>query len=111
MMSIKEAKGRLKVINGDEPQTLSRPITVSGKLHLTQEQWEACQGDGKNEKSSPSTGGRKPRKVRGGAQAGARGRAEGSAHSGAADNQKPARDDACHNCGKLSHWVKECQQP
>jgi hypothetical protein len=113
MMSIEEAKGRLKVINGDEPQTLSGPNTVNGKLHLTQEQWEACQGDGKNGKSSPSTGGRKrgkPCKVRGGAQAGARGRAEGSAHSGAADNQKPARDDACHNCGKLDHWIKECRQ-
>jgi hypothetical protein len=32
----------------------------------------------------------KPRKARGGAQEGARGRAEGSAHGGAASNQKPA---------------------
>jgi hypothetical protein len=46
-----------------------------------------------------------------GAQVGARGRAEGSAHGGAAGNQKPARDDACHNCGKLGHWAKEYQQP
>jgi hypothetical protein len=34
-MSIKEAIGRLKVTNGDEPQPLSGPITVGGKLHLT----------------------------------------------------------------------------
>jgi hypothetical protein len=27
-----------------------------------------------------------------------------------ADNQKPARDDVWHNCGKLGHWVKECRQ-
>jgi hypothetical protein len=50
-----------------------------------------------------------------GAQAGARGHAEGSARVGtpgsAAGNQKPARDDACHNCGKLDHWAKECRQP
>jgi hypothetical protein len=37
-MSIEEAIGHLKVINGDEPQHLLGPITVGGKLHLTQEQ-------------------------------------------------------------------------
>jgi hypothetical protein len=36
---------------------LSRGITVGGKLHLTREQWEACQGDGKKGESPPSTGG------------------------------------------------------
>jgi hypothetical protein len=36
-MSIEEAIGRLKVIDGDEPQPLSGPITVGGKLHLTRE--------------------------------------------------------------------------
>jgi hypothetical protein len=41
-MSIEEVIGRLKVIDGDEPQPLSGPITVGGKLHLTREQWEAC---------------------------------------------------------------------
>jgi hypothetical protein len=36
-MSIKEAIGRLKIIDGDEPQPFSGPITIGGKLHLT---WE-----------------------------------------------------------------------
>jgi hypothetical protein len=36
-MSFEEVIGRLKVINGDEPQPLSGPITIGGKLHLTQE--------------------------------------------------------------------------
>jgi hypothetical protein len=93
-MSIEEAIGRLKVVDGDEPQPLSGPITVSGKLHLTREQWEGCQGDGKKEESPPSTSGRKWHKSRGGAQAGARGRAEGSArggaHNGTASNQMSA---------------------
>jgi hypothetical protein len=72
-MSIEEAIGRLKVVDGDEPQPLSGPITVDGKLHLTREQWEACQGFGKKGESSPSMGDRKrgkSRKARGGAQAG-----------------------------------------
>jgi hypothetical protein len=92
-MSIEEAIGRLKVVDDDEPQPLSTPITVGGKLHLTQEQWEACQGDRKKWESSPSTGGRKrgkPGKARGGTQAGAGGCAEGSVRGGAAGNQKPA---------------------
>jgi hypothetical protein len=46
-MSIEEAIGRLKVIDDDEPQPLSEPITIGGKLHLTRDQWEACQGDEK----------------------------------------------------------------
>jgi hypothetical protein len=103
-MSIEE------VIDGDEPQPLSGPITVGGKLHLTREQWEACQGDGKKGESPPSTGSHKRGKRHkscGGAEAGAQGRVEGSARGGTpggtAGNQKSARDGACHNCGKLGH--------
>jgi hypothetical protein len=74
-MSIEEAIGRLKVVNGDEPQPLSGPITIGGKLHLTREQYKACQGNGKKGESPPSMGGRKLdkwHKLRGGTQVGAR---------------------------------------
>jgi hypothetical protein len=111
-MSIEEVIGHLKVVDGDKLQPLLGPIIVGGKLHLTREHWEVCQGDEKKGESSPSMGGRKrgkPCKARGGAQAGVRGRAEGSARGGAIGNQKPARGDACHNCGKLGHWAKECR--
>jgi hypothetical protein len=37
-MSIEEAIDHLKVVDGDESQPLSGPITVGGKLHLTWEQ-------------------------------------------------------------------------
>jgi hypothetical protein len=36
-MTIEEAIGRLKVVDGDEPQAPSGPITIGGKLRLTQE--------------------------------------------------------------------------
>jgi hypothetical protein len=36
-ISIEETIGHLKVIDGDEPQPLSGPIAVGGKLYLTQE--------------------------------------------------------------------------
>jgi hypothetical protein len=113
MMTIEEAVGRLKVVDGDEPQAPSGPITIGGKLHLTQEQWEACQGDKK--KGESLTRGRKRGKARGGAQPGARGHAEGGAcggaQGGAVGNKKPARDDICHNCGKLGQWDRDCRQP
>jgi hypothetical protein len=67
MMSIEETIGHLKVVDGDEPEPLSGPISVGGKLHLTREQWKACQDDGKKGESSLSMDGRKC----GGAQAGA----------------------------------------
>jgi hypothetical protein len=85
-MSIEEAIGRLKVVDTDEPQHLSGPITTGGKLLLTREQWAACQGDRKKGESSSTTGGHKcgkPRKARKVAQAGARGRAAGDARGGA----------------------------
>jgi hypothetical protein len=37
-MMIDEAIGRLQVVDTDEPHPLSRPITIGGKLLLTQEQ-------------------------------------------------------------------------
>jgi hypothetical protein len=52
-MSIKEAIGHLKVVDDDESQSLSEPITIGGKLHLAREQWEVCQGDGKKGGSLP----------------------------------------------------------
>jgi hypothetical protein len=38
MMMIEETIGRPKVVDSDEPQVLSGPITIGVKLHITQEQ-------------------------------------------------------------------------
>ncbi|XP_040384200.1 uncharacterized protein LOC107305050 [Oryza brachyantha] len=117
MMTIEEAIGRLKVVDGDEPQPLSEPITIGGKLHLTREQWEACQGDGKKGESS-SVGGHKHRNLRKGrgvVQVRLRGRIQGGAHGGVqggtTGNRRLTRDDACCNCGKSGHWAKDRRQP
>jgi hypothetical protein len=58
-MSIEEAIGHLKVVDRDEPHPLSGHITISGKLYLTREQWEACQSDGKKGESPSLMGGHK----------------------------------------------------
>ena len=114
-MSIEQAIGRLKVVDSDEPQSLSGPITTGGKLLLTREQWVACQGDRKKGEPFSATGSRKRGKARRDSQAGARGRVEGDARrgaqGGAAGKHKSVRDDACRNCGQLGHWAKDRRQP
>src|ERR1041385_2241142 len=62
-MTIEEARGPLKVIDTDEPQPLSGPITTGGKLLLTREQWDSRHGDRRGEPSS-MRGGRKRGKLR-----------------------------------------------
>jgi hypothetical protein len=105
-MTIEGAIGHLKVINGNEPHALYGTITINGKLHLTREQWEACQCDKNKGEASSLTCDRKrgkPLKAHGGAQTGARGHAEGGACGGAqggtVGNKKPTRDDNYHNRG------------
>ena len=63
-MTIEEAIGRLKVVDTDEPQPPSGPVTTGGKLLLTREQWDPSLGDKKKGEPSSSTGGRKRGKQR-----------------------------------------------
>jgi hypothetical protein len=44
-MTIEEAIGRLKVVDADEPQPPSGPVTISGRLHFAGKQWEVSRGD------------------------------------------------------------------
>ncbi|XP_073359638.1 uncharacterized protein [Aegilops tauschii subsp. strangulata] len=72
-MTIEEAIGRLKVVDTDEPQPSSGPITTGGKLLLAREPWDASLGDRKKGEPSSTTGGHKrgkQRKTRRGPRAG-----------------------------------------
>jgi hypothetical protein len=52
-MSIEEAIGRLKVVDGDEPQPLSGPITIGGKLHLIGNSGRPARVTGRRESPLP----------------------------------------------------------
>ncbi|XP_048536900.1 uncharacterized protein LOC125515473 [Triticum urartu] len=63
-MTIEEAISHLKVVDTDEPQPSSGPITTGGKLLLTREPWDASLGDRKKGGPSSTMGGRKRGKQR-----------------------------------------------
>jgi hypothetical protein len=63
-MSIEEAIGRLKVVDADEPQLSSDPVTIGGQFHFAGKQWKVYRGDGKKGESSSTTDGHKRGKPR-----------------------------------------------
>jgi hypothetical protein len=64
LMSIEEVIGRLKIIDADEPQLSSDPVTIGGQFHFAGKQWKVYRGDGKKGESSSTTDGHKRGKPR-----------------------------------------------
>jgi hypothetical protein len=83
-LTIEEAIGRLKVVDADEPQPPSGPVTIGGRLHFAGKQWEVYRGDGEEGEPSSATEGHKRGKPR-------------KAGKQVAGKPKPAPDDACRN--------------
>jgi uncharacterized protein YhaN len=54
-LSIEEVMGRLKAIDNCEQLPPSEPVTIGGKLLLTEEQWLASQRERKKGKASGSS--------------------------------------------------------
>jgi hypothetical protein len=107
-LSIEEVTGRLKAVDNREQLPPSKPVTISGKLLFTKEQWLALQRERKKGEASGSLASglsssrkRRPRKGD---------KACGGAPGSTDGEHKATCDDTCNNCGRTGHLAKDCQQ-
>jgi hypothetical protein len=118
-LTIKEVTRRLKTVDDLEEESASEPISVDGKLMLSEEQWLVWQKKkgGNNSGSSSSSKephrrprGRRKQKPKGerGDHAGGR---QGEKAGGAGGERKANRDDTCLNYHHAGHWAKDYPQP
>jgi hypothetical protein len=77
-----------------EDDTLPPPC-VDGKLLLTEEQWKEKMRQRSNTGQGSSGGGEQRQRPRNRGN----GRKKGAQH-----------DDKSHNCGRTSHWARDCRQ-
>jgi len=97
--------GHLKAIDNRELQPPLEPVTIGGKLLITEEEWLARQWERKKGEASGSSalGSSSSRKRRPCKQD----KARGGAPNGANGERKATCDDTCKNCGRTSHWAKD----
>jgi hypothetical protein len=116
-LSIEEVTGRLKAVDDRNEAPSTNSITSDGKLLFTKEQWLARQKEKQQQEGSPSSKDchRQPRRQDkfGGGRADGRagGGGGGKVGAGGCRERKATQDDVCHNCGRHSHWARDCRQP
>ncbi|CAA6673949.1 unnamed protein product [Spirodela intermedia] len=77
-----------------------------GKLHLTEEEWDARRRKRDNEKTGGGGSSSVTHRVRHGRGHGrGRGSEKGSSSGGLTGNSGRPRGDECRRCGKLGHWA------
>jgi hypothetical protein len=113
-LTIEEVVGRLKTVDDLEEST-SEPVSVSGKLMLTEEQWLARQKKGGNDSGSTSSSKEPHRRPHGGRKQKPKGECgdhgggrQGEKAGGPSGERKANHDDTCLNCHRTGHWAKDC---
>jgi hypothetical protein len=96
-LTLEDAGGRLRAAEDRamEDDALPPP-RIDGKLLLTEEQWKEKMHQRSNARQGSSGGDEQRRHPRKRGNGGKKG---------------PQHDDKCHNCGRTSHWARDCRQP
>ncbi|CAA6656629.1 unnamed protein product [Spirodela intermedia] len=103
-LTVADLTGRLKAAE-DAFEELPSAMHHDGKLHLTEEEWDARRRKRDNEKTGGGGSSSVTHRVRHGRGRGrGRGSDKGSSSGGLTGNSGRPRGDECRRCGKLGHW-------
>ncbi|CAA7409286.1 unnamed protein product [Spirodela intermedia] len=108
-LTVVDLTGRLKAAE-DAFEELPSAMHHNGKLHLTEEEWDARRRKRDNEKTGGGGSSSVTHRVRHGRGRGRGcGSDKGSSSGGLTCNSGRPRGDECRRCGKLGHWARECR--